>query len=264
MAAFAPVRSLFWACLALALAMPAIAASDPRSAAEANKHVAEAQRFHEQQRYADALAELEKAYALDPQPRLLFAMGQLNVQLGRCERAILYYERFLATRPGHEAATLASDAIETCKTAPPPAPGVEPTPAPIAEPLPPPAPPPPPPRVEAPAPAPVATRRPWYRDYVADGLVAGGIGAAIASGLSYRSALDARDRADAATEYDAYVELVDRARSRRTLAVVLGASGVALATAGAIRFVLRGKDDDGGLRVAASGDGGFVGWSGRF
>ena len=86
-------------------------ADDPKTAAK--QHVAAAKSFHEQRRFADALAALEAAYALDPQPQLLFAMGQLNVRLGRCERAIMFYERFVATKPKPAAAALASEAIET-------------------------------------------------------------------------------------------------------------------------------------------------------
>jgi tetratricopeptide (TPR) repeat protein len=247
---------------------PALA-DDPKAVAK--QHIAAAKSFHEQRRFADALAALEAAYALDPQPQLLFAMGQLNVRLGRCERAIMFYERFVATKPKPEAAALATEAIETCKTAPPPpepAPSIEKPRAPLAVPLVTSA---TPPVVDVPAtPASVAParvgRRPWYTNYVADGLVLAGVASAVASVVVYQGARADRDRADAAPDYATYEDLIDGAQRKRTYAIALGAAGAASAIAGGLYFVMgkATRTRDHVVGVAPSRGGGVVSWGGRF
>ncbi len=85
----------------------------------ARHHVAAARALHAQQRYQEALAQLEAAYAIDPKPSLLFALGQVHVQLGQCARALVFYRRFLASRPKPDDAAVAREAIEVCKASPP-------------------------------------------------------------------------------------------------------------------------------------------------
>jgi tetratricopeptide (TPR) repeat protein len=58
-----------------------------------------------------ARAELLAAYKLSPEPPLLFALGQVELKLGRCREAIEYYERYIATNPGTEQVSLAEQAI---------------------------------------------------------------------------------------------------------------------------------------------------------
>ena len=241
---------------------------------KAAQHIARATRLHEEGAFAKALAELQTAYALHPRPPLLFAMGQLHVQLGECTQAITYYERFLATGPARSQASLATQAIETCKTDPPvidrsrrphdedaaaggasvelPPPPLES--ASIAA----------PPPLEL-APAVQVARRPWYGNYVSDGLVAAGVVAGIAGLVVYRGASGKRDAAEAFSDYQAYAAQIDRARSQRDVALVLGATGVALIAAGGAYFFLseRGGREQTVL-VAPGADGGVVSWSGRW
>ncbi|HEU0034910.1 MAG TPA: tetratricopeptide repeat protein [Kofleriaceae bacterium] len=80
---------------------------------------------------AGARAELVTAYKLYPAPPLLFALGQVELQLDHPEAAIDYYEQFLATKPSPEDAELAQQAIGAARLR-------------LAEPAPKPAPPPPP------------------------------------------------------------------------------------------------------------------------
>lgn len=243
---------------ACVLALPHAAHADD-SKAEAKQHVDRATQLHKDGKLADSLDELKTAYALDPQPQLLFAMGQIHVQLGECPQAIVYYERFLATKPGDDAATVTREAIETCKTNPPPAIQTRPTPVEAAA---------PPPPVQAPVATPAATATtsvapPWYRDYVGDGLVAGGVVAGVVGIVLYSSALSARDDADHATDYQAFSNLVDHAHTERTTAVVCGIGAAALVTAGAVHLVLAHRAPE--VTVTASGTtGASVVWSGRF
>jgi hypothetical protein len=60
------------------------------------------------------------AYALDPRPELLYAIAQVHVKLGECPQAITFYERFIASNPKPEHVARARQAIEVCKTNPPP------------------------------------------------------------------------------------------------------------------------------------------------
>jgi hypothetical protein len=242
---------------ACVVALPLAARADD-SKAEAKQHVVRATELHMDGKLAESLDELKTAYALDPQPQLLFAMGQIHVQLGECPQAIVYYERFLATRPADDAATVTREAIETCKTNPPPA--IQTRPAPVdavAPPAPPRAPP------VAAATTTTSVTPPWYRDYIGDGLVAGGVVAGVVGIALYSSALSARDDADHAADYQAFSNLVDHAHSERTTAVVFGLGAVALVTAGAVHLVLHHRAPE--VTVTASGaSGASVVWSGRF
>lgn len=232
--------------------------------AEAKAHVARATELHDASRFREALDELKTAYALDPDPTLLYAMGQLYVSLGECEQAIAYYERFLASRPSPKGTALASEAIETCKTRPPPAleaaPADSPAPS-VARPVINVVMPPPPP-----APRPVDTPpRPWYSDHVADALVASGVIAGVVGGIVYRGAVDDRERANATPSYDTYASLVDRAHTKRMYAIGCGVGGAALVTAGVLHFVLGSRDaTDDGVQIQPTRSGGTVSWTGSF
>lgn len=104
-------------CVLAALPRPALA--DPK--ADSKEHFDRASAAHKEGRFAEALTELMTAYALDPRPELLYAIGQIHVKLGQCPQAITFYERFIASHPKPEHASRAAKAIEVCKTNPPPA-----------------------------------------------------------------------------------------------------------------------------------------------
>jgi hypothetical protein len=245
-------------------------AEDPK--AEAKQHVAKATSLHREGMFAEALLELKTAYALDPQPQLLFAMGQLHVRLGQCPQAITFYERFLESKPARTQAQIAIEAIETCKTAPPPVeppskpasvtgPGVAVDPVEVS--------PPPPPENEPPiaavrAPR-VVTVRPWYTNYVADALVVGGVVSGVAGIAMFSSARQDRTQADGVTQYEDYTDLLDGAKSKQTYAMVLGGASVALIAVGAVHFMLADRTvTDHGVQITPSRGGGTVSWTRRF
>src|SRR5262245_20944396 len=58
-----------------------------------------------------ARTELATAYKSDPRPDLLFALGQVELNLGNFQVAIDYYEKFIATGPGEEQVSLAEQGI---------------------------------------------------------------------------------------------------------------------------------------------------------
>ncbi len=223
--------------------------ADPK--ADAKKHVDKATAAHTAGKFDVALSELTLAYSLDPQPALLYAIGQVHVKLGHCTEAIDFYERFIASKPA-QGADEARQAIETCKNQPAEAPPPPPPPEPAH-----PAPPPPPP--------PAAPGGAFYTDVIGDALVGGGALASLIALLQYRSALADLDAADQSMTYGAQVKLVDDAHSARTVAVVFGIGGVALIGAGVYRFLTHDRGPEGhGVAVVPTQGGGFVSWAGRF
>jgi tetratricopeptide (TPR) repeat protein len=231
---------------ALAILMAAqLTSADPRAKAEAKRHIDHAAALHAQGKFAQALDELKTAFSLDPRPELLYAMGQIHVSLGKCPQAIMYYRRYLAMNPDPDTAGAAREAIQACASNPPPAATTSASTA------------------DDPA-APVASDRAWYRDYVADTMVAGGIAAGLVGIFEYRSAVQDRDRADTATSYQRYVQLVDQAHNERVVAVVVGVAGAALAAAGGLHYVFTRQHARQTISFNPGQGGGIVSWTGRF
>lgn len=256
-------RPLVMAALTI-IASPQRASADPKT--EAKQHVDRATELHDQGKFAQALDELKTAFSLDPKPELLYAMGQIHVSLGQCPQAITYYQRYLATKPAPSTANAALEAIEACKTNPPP-----PTDGAVAsaDPALPPAnstssPPDTrgalPPKPEAP----VASARAWYGDYAADAMVAGGVAAGVVGIFEFRSAVQSRDRADTATNFQSYVDLIDRAHSQQKTALVFGVAGAALAVAGGLHYVITDRRAQHTIALGPSKGGAVVTWTGWF
>jgi len=279
--------------LALSLSA-AVAHAGPKE--EAKKHVDRAMKAHAAGKFDVALTELRAAYKLDPQPDLLYALGQVYSKLGRCTDANAEFEKFrTAKNKDPQISKIVDDAIAAChptnspfadttageKTEPttPEASGEpakvettveQPTPPPTEEPKPVPVAPPaatPAPVADEPHPPPadtsIAGSRPWYRDVVGDALVAGGVVALVGAGIEYSGARSSLDDAENATSLTSYNSLVDDAHSKRTVSVLLGVGGVALIGAGVVRFMLhdRGGETHGVAIVPTSG-GGLITWGG--
>jgi tetratricopeptide (TPR) repeat protein len=247
---------------ALLAALPAIARAD--KADDAKAHVANATRAHDEGRFQDARVELEAAYALDPRPDLLYALGQVHAKLGDCREATGYFRRFVATQQDARVTRVVEQAIASCKPAEPtartrPGASTDGTPAAPSQPF-------AAARGASPPVAPRASR--WYDDKLGDGLALGGIVVAIVGLVEYRSALSdldtAEDRASTPTLAD-YDEQIDRAHGKRTTSIVLLGAGAALMTAGVVRFVLHDGDAEvRGVGLAPARGGGVVTFSGRF
>jgi tetratricopeptide (TPR) repeat protein len=235
--------------IVLVAVLPLTALADPK--VEAQKHIANATEAHQQGQFDVALAELETAYTLDPQPDLLYAIGQVQVKLGSCQDAIGSYERFLATNPGQVAAAAATAAPATCRAqlsaaAPPEPPPVEPEPAP------------------PPSPPPGPEGRPWYTDKVGGALVGAGLVSGVIGIVLYSSARGTLDDAEAAMTYQEHADLVDSARTKRAFAVVLGVVGAAAIGGGVYHYLHYQKAERARLSVAPTQGGAFVAWTGRF
>lgn len=272
-------RTLIFAVTALALgtadAAPKKGKTSPKQ--EAAGHVEKAMKAHSEEKFDVALVELQAAYKLDPQPDLLFAIGQVHVKLGDCKAAIESYEKFLAQTKDAQAKAVTNQAIDACKkelaTA---TPKPDPVPDPVPTPDPTPTPDPQPPVRESPfqerAATPVpqvnerpAERTPWYKDPIGDTLVIGGTLAVVGGIVMYSGARADLDDAEAAPTHADYQTLVDDAKSKRTFSVVLLGGGAALVGAGIIRYVLRGGGSSSRqVGVVPARGGGFVSFGGSF
>jgi tetratricopeptide (TPR) repeat protein len=58
--------------------------------------------FYQQARYPEAIAEFEVAYGIDPQPLLLFNIGQAYRKAGRPQEALAKYREYLDKDPSAE------------------------------------------------------------------------------------------------------------------------------------------------------------------
>ncbi len=229
------------------LALPVVAFAGPREQKAAEAHVDKATEAHGAGNYEVALTELQAAYALDPQPNLLYAMGQVHVKLGHCDEAIASYEQFLATNPEPEPAALANEAIASCKAQEPPPP---PEPAPV-------------PAVTQPPPPPmVAESKPFYTDKIGDVLVGAGVVSIAVGIIMYSSAVGTLDDADAAATYAEHEQLVDDAQTRRSLGVVFGVVGLAAVGVGVWHFTKYHSEQ--AVAVSPTASGGMISWMGHF
>jgi hypothetical protein len=265
---------------------PATALADKKEDAKA--HIAKATKAHKDGHFDAARLELEAAYALDPKPELLYAIGQMNAKLGKCGEATTYFHRFAASDKDPQVAKVVDQAIAACKSTPepakpPPPAGSQSTPDSPPPPADPPAPPaasptpaqpapmasrPRPFAPTQPAPSGARQRSPWYKDKLGDGLVLGGIVATVVGIVEYRGAvsdLDAAEDKASAPTVTRYGELVDSAHGKRTASVVLFGAGGALITAGIIRYVLHDRaTETRTVGIAPAHGGGLVTYEGSF
>jgi hypothetical protein len=83
---------------------------------EAKKHVDKAMKAHADGKFHIALSELRAAYKLDPQPDLLYAMGQVYSKLGRCTDATAAFERFRKAKHADPSiGKVVDEAVAACK-----------------------------------------------------------------------------------------------------------------------------------------------------
>ena len=194
---------------------------------------------YEEGDYETVRKELLKAYTLAPSPQLLFALGQVEYNLGNYEAAIRYYEKYIETRPGERETALAQQAIGAAriKLAQPPA---EPTPQPQ------PAPEPQPERPRVPP-------RQWYAEDT--GLVAlGGAAVAVGGGLLFYSHQLGDDRSGSLADYDNRVK-----QSRTTMWTGIGVASAGVVVIGVTLLRWRLRPDGPDITAsAAPGSGTFV------
>jgi tetratricopeptide (TPR) repeat protein len=297
--------------LALLVATPLVADAKPKKSAgkpspkaEAKAHMNKAAKAHKAGKFEDALGELQQAYELDPEPKLLFAIAQVQQKLDRCSDAIPNYEKFLEGTKEKGKQAVVKQAISACQTKlaaaqppadatkeppkdnpfrtskpvdPPLAATTQPSPPPVETP-PAPVEPTPPPVETAPAtPMPLSLDdarsrqnpkpccgKPWYKDVLGDTLVLAGVAAGAVSIVMYTGARGALDDAESASTLPAYEDLVDKAHDKRLYSVIAGSGAIVLIGAGILHYKLRDKGEIHGVAVSPSRGGGLITWTGGF
>lgn len=203
----------------------------------------------EYDRASEAFAE---AFALDPNPKYLYARAQAERLAGDCETALQLYNRFLDTRPPEEQAEPARINRARCEA--------------VLERLPPP-PPEAPEQVEPEPVAPLesAPASPWYRDPWGGSLIgAGTLVSAVGAGLLGSAIAGDRDAVDAPIEDD-FIEEKHGAKVRHRTGIALLSIGGALLVGGSIRWALVARSNRDVRPTAAWLPGGATfGLTGRF
>jgi tetratricopeptide (TPR) repeat protein len=127
--------------LVLAGARPAVA--EDRDARAARAHFQRAEKAFSMGKFDDALKGYEAAYEAKPLPGLLFNIAQCHRNLTNPERAIFFYQRYLALDPATPNRTLVEQLIgeeqkkiDERAPPPPPAPVLAPAAPPVPEPTP--------------------------------------------------------------------------------------------------------------------------------
>jgi tetratricopeptide (TPR) repeat protein len=163
--------------------------------------------------YAGARELLLKQYAKDAQPALLFALGQVELNLGHYQAAIDYYEKFIASGPSDEQVALAQQAIGAAR--------IQMTAAPK--------------RAEAPAVVRRTPPRRWYTDDT--GCVALGGAAVLLGGgvLAYSQHLGN----DTSGSLSQFADRLEQARSTRWTGVGIASAGALLIGVTVVRWRLR-------------------------
>lgn len=159
--------------------------------------------------YEGVRREVRAAYARDPDPALLFALGQVELHLGNYAAAIAYYERFIASGPSEEQIALAQQAIGAARMR----------------------------RAQPRRDEPRALRRRGRWTVEDSGLAAlGGAAAIVGVGFVIYAGRLGDDRSGTLADYDARVA---RAHTTRWTGVAIGGAGVLLAGVTVLRWRLR-------------------------
>ncbi|MCH9684875.1 MAG: hypothetical protein K0V04_25795, partial [Deltaproteobacteria bacterium] len=212
-----------------------LATAGPPAASEADAEAGVA--AFAEGRYDDAARILERAYAAEPRPDLLFAWAQAERYAERCSAAVPLFRQFLDLEPTQAIEDKAREAIEACGEDPDAVPAPPPEPEEVRGPQPPPEvgpkpepDPPVAPVAPEPEPRPVALD-PWGHALVWSGVAVAGVGAGLL-GEAHLRRVAARD----ATDEQMYRADLDGAPilSRTGIGLVVG--GGALLVAGIVRF----------------------------
>src|SRR4051812_4431964 len=90
-------------------------AKPTQQTAAAKVHVDAATKAHKEGKFDTALTELQIAYDLSPEPKLLFAIAQVQAKLGDCSSAVDNYTKFLESTKDKKKQDVVKQAIAGCK-----------------------------------------------------------------------------------------------------------------------------------------------------
>lgn len=176
--------------------------------------------------YATAQRELEAAFAEQPVPMLLYALGQLLRLQGDCEQARERFLAFIATNPPEREAVQARLNAERCQPAKTSTPA--PTPPPVVVDVPPPSKP----------PAQRASKRP---DALGLGLTVGGTVIAATGAVLLGSAFARQHRAEQENDVEMFERGVRGATAQYWSGVALLGAGGAVLVGGIVRLAIASR-----------------------
>jgi tetratricopeptide (TPR) repeat protein len=229
------MRSVVALALGFALALPLPAAAEPENVPplelqnpEAIEHFNRAQAHFEAADFAKAAPELKAAYAIEPNPRLLYAWAQAERFSGNCKKAVPLYEIYIETVPDGEGRRAAEKNIRECSGEKKHA---EPKPV---DPSPEDDPPKDEPRDDD------AGFKPAYRDWLGATFVSLGVATGIVGGVLLAVGRQEVGEAPGAPTEDAYFDEVAAGRTKETAGIVLLSVGGALILAAVVRYAVLG------------------------
>jgi len=191
----------------------------------ANPHATAAEEAFRRGDYAAAVDALERAYAVEADPALLFARGSALQKLERYDDAIEAYTLFLATNPKPDKARKARKRITECEASLDTRRSPEP----------------PPPVVQAPPATEVPVDdtprpRPWHRDPLAGALVGSGAAFAIAGGVLIGLGARRRGDADSGATEEAFRDELRSSNTMQGVGIGVAVSGGLLVTGAILRY----------------------------
>jgi tetratricopeptide (TPR) repeat protein len=191
--------------------------------------------------HARAIREFEAAYAIDPHPALVYALGQVHRVRGDCKTAIRYFREFLVRSPNERQAEAARRNLDRCGAGERPGSSVPSASGPASE------------AMLLGVAGPAAGADPAVRIapsedrlsnrlWLSSGLIAGGLAAAAAGLALWKTGRDLVDEARSAPTYAAFSDRkhdADGGETRQQVGVAMLAVGGSLVAAGVTHFVLR-------------------------
>lgn len=225
----------------LSTAAPAIAQEQkPAEPTPAARLLERALERYQAEDWTEAAKLFEQAYALEPNPDLLYAWGQSERFGGDCVKALELFDELLKQQLTDKNRAAVETNIARCKeqlaanqAAASPEPSPDPAPAPQPE------------AVATADTPPAESPRPWYKDPIGGALVGTGVvgvGVGIAFLVSSSSADSSAD--DSAGDYQEFADLKAKAERHDKIGSVAVWTGAAFVGAGVAWYVLRTRSSE--------------------
>jgi len=266
--------------LALLLAS-SVASAGPSK--DAKKLFAEGLRLYAEKNFEEATIALKAAYETKPEQRTLFAWAQAARLSGQCTTSRELLATYVANGANAKQSRAAYKLMEECEPAegedaaasrssPPPtasAPTIASAFGPAAV-VPVSAAPTMTPHPAAPGPQPSradASANPWYKDWVAVGLVSSGVVGLAIGGFKYSEALGYdRDGKGDFVSYEEFLSFKSKSQDSRDISMVATATGGLLLGAGALYIFMRGDSEshERGLSIGLDSDHASIGYAGSW
>lgn len=230
--------------------------AEKRAGQRADDYLARGLAHYKARRFERAIIAFRAGYRIDARREFLFALAQAERRSGDCASAMVYYRRFLATKPPGTQERAARNHYVACKRALSGGPALQRSSlSPVKK-------------------STLAPSSPWYQDTAGSVLLGLGTVSVVVSLGFFSAAESAEDRAEVATTYPDYDVHLSRARRHRDWGLVALLSGAGLVSTAVVRLVKRRSLaaleaenrslDTSSWMIASGQDGITVTYGGRF